>query len=93
MSSWRRGRVAFARYVNRNASARSDLGWGTSVYTVETNTTFMSTPNNGIRIAFLAAIAVFAIVTVVTFTLIGGGAQDSDPTPDDALMRDKTSRI
>ncbi len=48
----------------------------------------MSTPNNGIRIAFLAVIAVFAIVTAVTFFVIGGGAEDTDPTPDDALLRD-----
>ncbi len=55
----------------------------------------MSTPNKGIRIAFLAAIAVFAIVTVVTFVLIGGGAEDTDATPDDAAMRDsaQTARI
>ncbi len=55
----------------------------------------MSTPNKGIRIAFLAVIAVFAIVTVVTFALMGGGAEDTDPTPDDAALRDsaQTARV
>lgn len=43
----------------------------------------MADTNKGIRIAFLAAIAVFALVTAVTFIAIGGTAEDEDPTPDD----------
>jgi hypothetical protein len=43
----------------------------------------MAESNQGIRIAFLAAVAVFALVTAVTFFAIGGGAEDEDPTPDD----------
>jgi hypothetical protein len=50
-------------------------------------------PNKSIRIAFLAAVAIFALVTAVTFFLIGGTAEDDDPTPDDALAWDSTHTV